>query len=145
VQSGSWSPDVIDDAASRSIEGHDVRRPSKRERPSSPINCTMVKHPESDIIRNSKKISNALTQCRDNRCRGQSKLSPLDYFLNVMRDGFLPIETRVAAARETLPYSHRKPPRPESSENPTHKCGASLSSPNGDGPASGGICIGNCE
>jgi hypothetical protein len=36
-------------------------------------------------------------------------LSPLDYLLNVMREQTLPLETRVAAAREALPYSHSKP------------------------------------
>jgi hypothetical protein len=69
------------------------------------------------------------------------KLSPLDYFLNLMRNTSLPIETRVAAAREALPYSHRKPPRPEPSPNGTDKYGASFSSTDGDAPAYGGICI----
>src|SRR5262249_19238612 len=36
-------------------------------------------------------------------------LSPLDYLLNVMRQQTLPLETRVAAAREALPYFHSKP------------------------------------
>jgi hypothetical protein len=36
-------------------------------------------------------------------------LSPLDYLLNVMREQTLPLETRVAAAREALPYLHSKP------------------------------------
>jgi hypothetical protein len=37
------------------------------------------------------------------------KLSPLEYLLNVMRDQTFPLETRVAAAREALPYFHSKP------------------------------------
>ena len=36
-------------------------------------------------------------------------LSPLDYLLNVMREQTLSLETRVAAAREALPYFHSKP------------------------------------
>ena len=36
-------------------------------------------------------------------------LSPLDYLLNVMRDQTLPLETRIAAAREALPFFHSKP------------------------------------
>src|SRR5215472_10825051 len=36
-------------------------------------------------------------------------LSPLDYLLNVMREQTLPLETRVAAAREALTYFHSKP------------------------------------
>jgi hypothetical protein len=36
-------------------------------------------------------------------------VSPLDYLLNVMREQTLPLETRIAAAREALPYFHSKP------------------------------------
>jgi hypothetical protein len=36
-------------------------------------------------------------------------LSPLDYLLNVMREQTLPLETRVGAARQALPYFHSKP------------------------------------
>jgi hypothetical protein len=35
--------------------------------------------------------------------------SPLDFFLNVIRDKSLLLETRIAAAREALPYFHSKP------------------------------------
>jgi hypothetical protein len=36
-------------------------------------------------------------------------LSPLDYLLKVMTEQTLPMETRIAAAREALPYFHSKP------------------------------------
>jgi hypothetical protein len=36
-------------------------------------------------------------------------VSPLDYLLNVMREQTLPLETRIAAGREALPYFHSKP------------------------------------
>jgi hypothetical protein len=36
-------------------------------------------------------------------------LSPLDYLLNVMGEQTFPLETRIAAAREALPYFHSKP------------------------------------
>jgi hypothetical protein len=35
-------------------------------------------------------------------------VSPLDYLLNVMRRQTLPLETRIAAAREALPFFHSK-------------------------------------
>jgi hypothetical protein len=36
-------------------------------------------------------------------------LSPRDFLLNVMREQSFPLETRVVAAREALPYFHSKP------------------------------------
>jgi hypothetical protein len=35
-------------------------------------------------------------------------LAPLDYLLNVLREPTIPLETRIAAAREALPYFHSK-------------------------------------
>jgi hypothetical protein len=68
-------------------------------------------------------------------------LSPLDYLLSVMRDDVLPLETRVAAAREAFPYCHSKPQQSSPDQNALDKYGAPVSNANADGPGYGGISI----
>jgi hypothetical protein len=58
-----------------------------------------------------KGIPNKKTALRNaalNAAAADPNFSPLDYLLNVMGEQAFPLETRVAAAREALPYFHSK-------------------------------------
>jgi hypothetical protein len=60
-------------------------------------------------------------------------LSPLDYLLNVMGEQTFPLETRIAAAREALPYFHSKPQESVARQAPPGRYGGTSFNGNSGG------------